>query len=487
MIEYRNKVLQGDARETLPTLPAGIAQCCVTSPPYWGLRSYLKPGHPLKALEIGSEKTPELYIQHLLDVFREVRRVLRDDGTMWVNLGDSYFGSGQGFGDTKTTNKNHHGSRERKKPEWADCGLKPKDLLGMPWRVAFALRDDGWFLRSAVVWAKGVSFCKTYSGSVMPESVNGWRWERCRVKVKDHADHETALQARVDEIGGDRARAGLDVRKDRAANDVWSDCPGCAKCEATGGYVLRRGSWRPTSAYEMVFMFAKSETYYGDAEAVKEASLSTWNSKTFERDGTGRTKNEQVGMATRGVDTYHDDQNKTGRNLRNVWTINPQAFKGSHYATFPEALVEPCVKACTSEKGQCPKCGSPWVRVIERGKSCWDARKEAGEPIRKGDAAETIQQTYSAGWGCGKHNAWKAEHPDSTLGWRPSCSCPPAEPVPQIILDPFGGSGTVAQVAYRLGRDFIVCELNEAYLPHIDRRMEREAIPLFSNMEVSDV
>jgi DNA modification methylase len=116
--------------------------------------------------QLGLEKTPEEYVQKLVAIFREVRRVLRADGTVWLNLSDSYFGSGQGFGDTKTTNKNHPGSRERKKPKWNDCGLKPKDLVGIPWRVAFALQADGWYLRQDIIWAKP---------NPMPESVT----DRC--------------------------------------------------------------------------------------------------------------------------------------------------------------------------------------------------------------------------------------------------------------------------------------------------------------------
>lgn len=153
-------ILTGDCREVLKTLPDNSIDCCVTSPPYFGLRDY---GN---ANQIGLEKTPNEFVAELVLVFREVRRVLKDDGTLWLNLGDSYWGSGQGFGDTKTTNKGHNGSRERQKPTWAEVGLKPKDLIGIPWRVAFALQADGWWLRQDIVWAKP---------NPMPESVT----DRC--------------------------------------------------------------------------------------------------------------------------------------------------------------------------------------------------------------------------------------------------------------------------------------------------------------------
>lgn len=144
-------ILVGDNRETLPTLGAGIAQTCVTSPPYWGLRDY---GHDD---QIGLESTPDEYVAQLVAVFREVRRVLSDDGTLWLNLGDSYANNGKsglhekGQTSTLVGTANHaHVSRNQRVPN----GLKPKDLIGIPWRVAFALQADGWYLRSDIIWAK---------------------------------------------------------------------------------------------------------------------------------------------------------------------------------------------------------------------------------------------------------------------------------------------------------------------------------------------
>lgn len=158
-------IIHGDALEKLRELPAESAQCCVTSPPYWGLRDYGVAG------QLGLEETPAEYVDKLVAVFSEVRRVLKNDGTLWLNLGDSYAGGKQGndsFGDpssglnnggrsTKTGEK-MRSSKQRKPPE----GLKPKDLCGIPWRVAFALQADGWYLRSDIIWHKP---------SPMPESV----------------------------------------------------------------------------------------------------------------------------------------------------------------------------------------------------------------------------------------------------------------------------------------------------------------------------
>ena len=162
------RILHGDCRAVLPTLPDASVQCCVTSPPYYGLRDYGVAG------QIGLEPTPDEYVAEMVAVFREVRRVLRDDGTLWLNIGDSYSASqannggcspsstlGGGGGRYRAGSKNeaqYNAGPGRKRTD----GVKPKDLLGIPWLLAFALRADGWFLRSDIIWAKP---------NPMPESV----------------------------------------------------------------------------------------------------------------------------------------------------------------------------------------------------------------------------------------------------------------------------------------------------------------------------
>lgn len=162
------KLLQGHWVDVLNTLPDKSVHCCVTSPPYWGLRSYLPEGHPLKPLELGQEKTPDEYVAKLVAGFREVRRVLRDDGTLWVNLGDSYArqagddslkDADSGMKTGRTGNAPALFKTGNNKPP---PGLKPKDLVGIPWLTAFALRSDSWYLRSEITWCKK---------SCMPESV----------------------------------------------------------------------------------------------------------------------------------------------------------------------------------------------------------------------------------------------------------------------------------------------------------------------------
>jgi DNA modification methylase len=251
----------GNVRDVLPTLDAGSVQCVVTSPPYWGLRDYGVEG------QIGLEPTPEAFIATMVAVFREVRRVLRDDGTVWLNLGDSYASSPAGnFGPDMPAPADGGRYRSNKpKMDYQGAGLKQKDLCMIPARVALALQADGWYLRSDIIWAKGLSFCPSYAGSVMPESCTD----------------------------------------------------------------------RPTQSHEHVFLLTKQARYYYDAEAVREQG--TFPAGTQAAKGSGTREGNR-----RGVDyaTYSGT-----RNLRNVWAINPQPFSEAHFATFPMALVEPCIKA----------------------------------------------------------------------------------------------------------------------------------------------
>lgn len=163
------EIINGDSLEVIKTLPDNAVNCCVTSPPYWGLRNYGVEG------QLGLEKTPEEYVGKMVAVFREVRRVLKDDGTLWLNLGDSYSGSGKGtWGSDEARENNRSRIKETYIPTKDECplagnvpsGLKPKDLIGIPWRVAFALQADGWYLRQDIIWHKP---------NPMPESVT----DRC--------------------------------------------------------------------------------------------------------------------------------------------------------------------------------------------------------------------------------------------------------------------------------------------------------------------
>lgn len=281
----------GDCLDVLRTLDTGSVQCCVTSPPYWGLRDYGVAG------QIGLESTPDAYVSKLVAVFREVRRVLRDDGTVWLNLGDSYVSVGAGTqgenGQMATRRvaqvrgrKAVHSSVERPP---SVPGLRPKQLIGIPWRVAFALQADGWYLRSDIIWHKP---------NPMPESVTD----------------------------------------------------------------------RPTKAHEYLFLLAKSERYYYDAAAVAEPAKYREDARPFGSAGGNRHGDEEriytprqsvprggfngktEAMAEEGRNAFRAITQT--RNRRTVWTVATQPYSGAHFATFPPALIEPCVLA------GCPKDGT---------------------------------------------------------------------------------------------------------------------------------
>ena len=273
------RIIQADVIAGLAALEDQSVQCVVTSPPYWGLRDYGVEG------QIGLEKTPEEYVQRMVEVFREVRRVLRDDGTVWLNIGDGYnANTGAGFnGNKRLDKKNRDTVMDR--PSW----LKPKDMVGIPWRLAFALQADGWYLRSDIIWSKP---------NPMPESVTD----------------------------------------------------------------------RPTKAHEYVFLLTKRARYFYDADAVREDHTSYGD---YER----RKNKLKLGNTDHPRSDLHCDKkgfrdrkeyySPNGRNRRTVWEIATQPTPEAHFATFPEALVEPCIKAGTSERGCCSVCGAPWVRVVE--------------------------------------------------------------------------------------------------------------------------
>ena len=266
--EFDSKIVLGDCRNVLKNLDNEIFQCCVTSPPYWGLRDYGIIG------QIGAEMELQDYINNLVKLFREVRITLKKDGTLWLNIGDSYTSGNRKWRQTDEKNPARAMSYRPPTPK----GLKPKDLVGIPWRLAFALQNDGWYLRSDIIW---------YKPNCQPES------------VKD----------------------------------------------------------RPTQAHEYLFLLSKSPKYFYDYDAIKEPAI------------TG-----------------------TMRNKRSVWSINTEPYKGSHFATFPPHLIEPCILAGSHEN--------------------------------------------------------------------------------DIILDPFMGSGTVAEVCIQLNRKYYGIEKKEEYLHLANNRID---------------
>jgi DNA modification methylase len=321
----------------------------VTSPPYWGLRDY---GH---ADQIGQETTPELFVQTMVEVFREVRRVLKADGTCWLNLGDSYFGS---WGNYSGGNRGKEGGQreigrgsqvpnpaydglEKMRPPTSlkHPSLKPKDIVGIPWRVAFALQADGWYLRQDIIWAKP---------NPMPESVT----DRC---TKSHEyifllskseryyyNHEAIKERQAE---SSVARLSQDVESQRGSDRVPGKTNGTMKAVGRGGKNAFRG-------------------------------------QGHFREGAGAANRDGRDMKDVGAES--------NRNKRSVWTVTTQPYKEAHFATYPPDLIKPCIMAGT----------------------------------KPGD----------------------------------------------VVLDPFGGSGTTGQVALELGRKATLIELNPDYAKIIDQR-----------------
>lgn len=433
-------ILNGDVFAMLPTIKAGSIDCCVTSPPYWMLRSYLPKGHPLKKLEIGQEPTPEEFIAKLVAVFQLVRVCLADHGTCWINIGDTYAHA-----------------------------VEESNMALIPQRLAIALQDDGWIVRSYVIWHKPAP---------MPCSVTGWAWRRCKVKV---SSDRGSRSVKVKENGNHRAVSSFkDERSDAGralsaeGNPEWSDCPGCKKCNPNGGYVLRKGSWRPTSSYEPVLMLAKTGDYFADGEPVKTAAAEA----TIRRDKYTRVLDD----ADEQFAVKHDHETLclSGANLRDVWKISAEPLgsvkisateKIDHYAAYPTELVRKCLLASVSQKGYCPSCGKPWVRVIDA------PFRGEGNPVAYKDRPQQGSKMALCG------DDWRqrqADEPTKTIGWRASCSCScELPPRPGRVLDPFAGSGRTGIAAGWLGLDFVGVELNPKSVQMAEHVM-REDSPLFA-------
>lgn len=222
----------GDCLETLKTLPSESVNCCVTSPPYFGLRSYCADGSPEKEHEIGTEQTPAEYVARLVDVFAEVRRVLREDGTCWINLGDSYANDGKWGGSSGGKHVSAlHGSTGIGRNKQS-TGLKPKDLIGIPWRVAFALQADGWWLRQDIIWAKKAPMPESVKDRctkaheylfLLTKSARYW-WDAEAMKEESAGRTDMGRMNRIGRVneGGEWASKPPDQKTDRNRRTVWN-------------------------------------------------------------------------------------------------------------------------------------------------------------------------------------------------------------------------------------------------------------------------
>ncbi len=422
------RILIGDVREQLKTMPDESVHCVVTSPPYWGLRDYgtaawaggdpgcdhkgdmararpeisgctgwgERDGRPTKSCplcgarridsQLGLEPTYQEHVQTMADVFDEVRRVLRKDGTLWLNYGDSYHNvrvstTGQSVHDGEIRDKINGGNRHKQ------TSLKPKDLCGMPWRVAFELQNRGWYLRQDIVWAKP---------NPMPESVR----DRC------------------------------------------------------------------TKAHEYIFLLSKSPKYYFDADAIRETADYGFSPTPQMFNGVGTA----TVAPARKIGAVQQGEGGT-RNKRSVWEIATAPYSEAHFATFPPEIPTICIKAGTSEKGCCAKCGKGWVRETEENPEYRRIADGNKGWSHGGDEMMARQKSDKP-----SHLPWK----NRTVGFSPSCQCN-ADVVPCTVLDPFFGAGTTGLVADRLQRNCIGIELSPAYAAMAEKRIRGDA-PMFTTV-----
>jgi len=573
-----NTIHCGDALEWLKTLPDECVQCCVTSPPYWGLRDYGVKG------QLGLEKTPEEYVETMTEVFREVRRVLRKDGVCFINLGDSYFGSGKGLyrdgrshgteGKKQRTNAGSIGVRHGPSCDISDTIPQDCPLHDSIWNhpcdgcqaasVLHSLHKDRSVASAPSGDSRAPSQAHTESAhDHLPKSRSSGqkptrqsfsaKQDQQHIQAPSREQHPASQLSRPDESSQRHREAShqsdnsfsspplpASCTRDAPQSEHMISVPGVSPKDvlsmsgqhanrldsiATAGafaahtsgmalsscpyrhftipfhhcqlkpkdlvgipwrlaFALQADGWwlrsdiiwhkpnpmpesvtdRPTKSHEYIFLMSKAAKYYYDAEAIKESQITPLDTKAHQTFGAPGGKAEKVYGAKVSGNKWEPSGS---RNKRDVWTIATHPFKEAHYATFPPKLIEPCIKTGTSERGCCQRCGAPHTRIVEKGNLVPDNPGYKPRGNKRGGSFVKNAMT-PAGSSQGHPNF---HYEQTTVGWQQSCKCDDGKPQPCIILDPFMGSGTTAMVAQGLGRDFIGCELNPNNVKMAKRRI----------------
>ena len=525
------RLYHGDARD-IP-LPDKSVHCVVTSPPYWGLRSY-----GLDDKGIGLEETLEEWVDNVVLVMRDVYRVLRDDGTCWLNLGDAYAGSGKGrnadgehsakHGEKQHTHKGSMqgvipgkrmargrgrwgmGDRavESRKPRvspglppehWNDhgSGLAAKNIMGQPWLVAYALQDDGWIVRTPIVWFKP---------NAMPESVGDRptsSYEMIFQCVKSnrplfwtHRDLDGTREAPPPDYRWLDLGTGIEYESEPPDwSDEVIDCPACG-----GGGVLHLEGGQvsmfdgvpaleiPCSRCVVAAGDTEDDGPPVDGQVKRWQRVNLWRGHDYYYDGhaismpvTGGAHARRAdGRAARGggephdphdhrPDSWHNTYMAASANSRNVWVIPTQGRPDAHFATFPKEIPWRCILAGTSERGVCVACGAPWARMVVRNEAPHDG--ETASLCEAGSNAGRLSKMRQDARRRGGEYVQDAR----TVDWRPTCGCN-APPVPPTVLDPFVGSGTTVGMALRAGRAGVGVDLQAEYLEIAKRFIMQQSV-----------
>ncbi len=461
----------GDSLAVLRELPSESVHCIATSPPFFALRDYQtgrweggdpncqhrvrdKPsvststlgggkktvGHQAEGWrdscprcgairidqQIGLEATPEEWAQRLVEVFREARRVLRRDGTLWVECGDGYdHGTRIDHRPARSLyegRKGHGYWQNARITKRAGAGLKPKDLIGTPWLLAFALRADGWWLRSEIIWARP---------NPMPESV---------------VDRPTKSHSTVFLL----SKSPRYFYDQEAIREAYS-----GELEPRYGRV---------AAYQNRDMYGRGDgttpTRVLDLPGPQVETLDGLDGEA-PRGPDGRRVTTVKGGENSEQHRDGERWPASGANARSVWTIPTQPTSFHHFAAWPEALCRRMILAGTSERGVCPECGGPWLRETT---ASYDAEG------RTTNGPRSVERRHESPG----RDVRMIKSP-STLGWRPSCAHG-AGPVPATCFDLFAGSGTTLLVARKLGRRAVGIELNSDYCALAAERLAQQSL-----------